>query len=39
MAPWCALETCVEEQHRCMREIGTEPVLTQALTLLGRNGA
>ena len=33
MAPWCALETCIEQQHRCLREIGTDEVLQAALRL------
>ncbi len=34
MAPWCALETCVEEQHRCLKTIGTAEVLEQALRVM-----
>ncbi len=29
MPPWCGLETCLEEQHRCMRQIGIEQVLSE----------
>jgi ADP-heptose:LPS heptosyltransferase len=27
--PWCAKVTCVEERHRCMREIGVDQVLRE----------
>lgn len=33
MPPWCALATCHEEQHRCMRLIGVEAVLERCLEL------
>jgi heptosyltransferase-2 len=30
MPPWCGLSECIEEEHRCMRLIGVEPVLKAA---------
>jgi ADP-heptose:LPS heptosyltransferase len=33
MPPWCALDVCVEERHRCMREIGVEQVLQECRRL------
>ncbi len=29
MPPWCGLDVCIEEQHRCMRQIGIETVLAE----------
>lgn len=34
MPPWCGLNACVEEHHKCMREIGVEQVLQQCLQQL-----
>jgi ADP-heptose:LPS heptosyltransferase len=31
MPPWCGLETCVEREHRCMRDIGIDAVLKECL--------
>ena len=31
MPAWCGLDVCIEEKHRCMREIGFEAVLAEAL--------
>lgn len=31
MPPWCALNVCIEQQHRCMRSIGAETVLEACL--------
>ena len=31
MPPWCALDLCVQEQHKCMRLIGTDAVLQKCL--------
>lgn len=28
--PWCALTTCIEQQHRCMRGVGVDVVYAQA---------
>ncbi|HTL12088.1 MAG TPA: glycosyltransferase family 9 protein [Bdellovibrionota bacterium] len=33
--PWCALENCTVEQHRCMRLIDVGPVLTESKRLMG----
>lgn len=29
MPPWCALENCVEERHRCLRLIGVDQVMAR----------
>src|SRR5690606_32730203 len=29
MPAWCGLDVCVEERHRCMRDIGVEQVLQE----------
>jgi ADP-heptose:LPS heptosyltransferase len=31
MPPWCGLYRCVEEQHRCMTQIGSSAVLEECL--------
>ena len=31
MPPWCSLDLCVQEQHKCMRQIGTSAVLSKCL--------
>ena len=31
MPPWCSLDLCVQEQHKCMRQIGTDAVLEKCL--------
>ncbi len=33
MPPWCGLEECIVEEHRCMRGIGVNAVLERALDL------
>lgn len=33
MPPWCALETCTEERHRCMRLVGVDQVMAQCSLL------
>lgn len=33
MPPWCGLETCVIEKHRCMHMIEVQPVLAQCKRL------
>lgn len=30
LPPWCGLETCIEEQHQCMRNIGIDEVFAAA---------
>jgi ADP-heptose:LPS heptosyltransferase len=39
MPPWCGLEECVEERHRCLREIPVEPVLAQCRKALEARSA
>ncbi len=34
MPPWCALEICVQERHRCMQEIDAQEVFQQCKALL-----
>jgi ADP-heptose:LPS heptosyltransferase len=34
MPPWCALETCVEQRHRCMAELEATPVLEACLRVM-----
>lgn len=36
MPPWCGLETCVTERHRCMREISVQSVLDECLRRYSR---
>lgn len=31
---WCAVHTCIEQEHQCMKKIGIESVLSQCLKLL-----
>jgi ADP-heptose:LPS heptosyltransferase len=33
LPPWCGLEKCEEQLHRCMRDIGVDAALKQVLTL------
>jgi ADP-heptose:LPS heptosyltransferase len=33
MPPWCGLDVCVEEQHKCMKQIGTDSVLAKSIEL------
>ncbi|MGZ3709928.1 MAG: glycosyltransferase family 9 protein, partial [Bdellovibrionota bacterium] len=35
MPPWCAVETCVIEEHRCMKLIGVNAVLAECVKLGG----
>jgi ADP-heptose:LPS heptosyltransferase len=34
MPPWCGLETCIVEEHRCMRQIGVQSVLSTCEKLI-----
>jgi ADP-heptose:LPS heptosyltransferase len=36
MPPWCGLDVCVEEQHKCMRQVGVESVLEQCVRVHGK---
>jgi ADP-heptose:LPS heptosyltransferase len=31
MPPWCALDLCTEQQHKCMRQIGTDAVFAKCI--------
>ena len=34
MPPWCGINLCIEERHRCMREIGVNQVMDQCLKMV-----
>ena len=36
MPPWCGLEVCQTEDHRCMNQIGVNLVLQQCLEIAGK---
>ncbi|MBL7717029.1 MAG: glycosyltransferase family 9 protein [Bdellovibrionales bacterium] len=39
MKPWCAINVCIEQQHRCMRGIGISSVLDACLGLLKKGAS
>jgi ADP-heptose:LPS heptosyltransferase len=39
MPAWCSLDVCVAQEHRCMRQLGVDPVLEQCLRVARKAAA